>query len=645
MLKRSITATIISVFYFSAHAVTAGNELKWGRVSKAEINLTHCEYEPDANAIVLNDVGVLKIEPRNIVIRRHRRIKVLNENGFNQGNIEIPFYAKDGWESVKNVKAQTINVDDKGKLEKISISGDKIYEVDQSGDWKAIRFTFPSLKKGSIIEYSYVTYSKSYTFLDGWMFQSEIPTLHSAFSALIPESMDYRILFEGKRLIDKYGRGKPVNNWELNDVFSIKEEPYVANYLDYAEKIRFQLAGYKRMGDVLSGNVEYVTTMTTWEKLAQERLQAPNYSSYLNKGGKAREILSSIRFEGGDPREKIKSIYNHVKDNYKWNGRFRLFTKQSFSEFLKAKSGNSAEINLFLNLLLKNAEFKANPVLLSTRKHGKVSRSYPFLSQFNNLICNVNLDGEDILMDATNPNRPYNLLSKSCLNEFGYLLDQRNPRWVNIKPNKNTYETTYVDATLDQEGNANYKVNLQYNGYQALALRERIGNEQYREFLETSLKVDDLILRSAESKYADRPDKPYELSFTLGSDNQMPGQNNMIYFQPILINSHRENPFKSDSRYFPVDYSYPFKEKYILVLQLPDNLQIVEAPANAKVSLPDNLGSFIYASQIQGNKYQLSTDFRINKATIPTKYYKGLQEFYNIMVAKLSEVVVIKKVK
>ena len=68
-------------------------------------------------------------------------------------------------------------------------------------------------------------------------------------------------------------------------------------------------------------------------------------------------------------------------------------------------------------------------------------------------------------------------------------------------------------------------------------------------------------------------------------------------------------------------------------------------PENKKISLPDNMGSFIYASQIHGNKYQLSIDFRINKATIPTEYYPVLQKFYNIMIAKLKEIVVIKKIK
>ena len=399
------------------------------------------------------------------------------------------------------------------------------------------------------------------------------------------------------------------------------------------------------MGNVLSGNVEYVTIMTTWEKLARERLQDVNYNSYLNKGGKAREILSGISLDDQGSRERVRSIYNYIKDNYKWDGKFRLFTQQTFSEFLKTGMGNGAEINLFLNLLLKNAGFDANPVLLSTRKHGKVSRSYPFLSQFNHLVCNVNLDGEDILMDATNPNRPYVLLGKSCLNEFGYLLDLRDPRWIKIKPNTTTYETTFVDAILDGQGNVTYNINIKYNGYQALSLREQINDNQYLEFLETRLEVDNLTLHNAEARHKDELDKPFGLSFTLSSDNEIPNQSDLIYFQPVLINNHRENPFKSDSRYFPVDYSYPFKENYVLVLHIPDNFQIIEVPANQKISLPDNLGSFVYASQNQGNKYQLSMNFQINEATIPTEYYRGLQKFYNIMIAKLAEVVVIKKIK
>ncbi|MDN5211073.1 DUF3857 domain-containing protein [Fulvivirgaceae bacterium BMA12] len=640
---KHLVAAAVFIAFFSSHAFPGENELKWGKVSKAEINLVECEFEPGVDAVVLNDLGVLKIASSNVVITRHRRIKILHENGLDQGNIEIPFYTKDGWETVKNVRAQTININEGGKLERIKIPADKIYQVDKSNHWKAIRFTFPAIKKGSIIEYSYVTYSKNFTFLDGWIFQSEIPTLQSSFTALIPESMDYRILFEGKRLLQKYGGQRPVNKWSIDNVFSIKDEPFVANYLDYAEKIRFQLAGYKRTGNV-PGSIEYVTTMTTWEKLAKERLQDVNYSSFLLKSGKANEILETIGLQGQKPIERIKSIYNYVKDTYTWNARYRLFTRQSFNEFLKTKVGNNAEINLLLSLLLKNAGFEANPVLLSTRKHGKVTRSYPFLSQFNYLICNVNLDGRDILMDATNPKRPYSLLSKSCLNEFGYLLDKRNPRWISIKPDKHTSETILVDAVFDENGNVTSRVNLKYNGYKALAFREKFEEDDFADFLDSHLEIDDLSLKDIKQEHQDQLDKPYEFAFTISSNDEAVRKNELIYFHPVLINNHKENPFKSDLRHFPVDYSYPFKENYILLSDIPDSFEIVEIPEDQKMSLPDNLGSFIYVSQLQGNRYHLSVDFRINKATIPTEYYPVLQKFYNIMIAKLKEIVVLKKI-
>ena len=556
MWKYSILVVILLILSFVAIAFPGKNELKWGKVTKAEISLVECEYEPGVDAVVLNDLGVLKIASSNIVITRHRRIKILHENGLSQGNIEIPFYTKDGWEAVKNVRAQTINVSEEGKLEKIKIPANKIYQIDESDHWKAIRFTFPSIKKGSIIEYSYVTYSKNFTFLDGWMFQSEIPTLQSTFTALIPESMDYRILFEGKRLLQKYSGMKPVNKWSIENVYSIKDEPYVANYLDYAEKIRFQLAGYKRMGTV-PGGIEYVTTMTTWEKLANERLQDTNYSSFLLRGGKANEILQGLGLQDQKPVEKMKSIYNYVKDNYKWNAKYRLFTRKNFNEFLKTKVGNNAEINLFLSLLLKNAGFDTNPVLLSTRKHGKISRSYPFLSQFNYLICNVNLDDKNILMDATNSKRPYFLLSKSCLNEFGYLLDKRNPRWLNIKPNTHTYETILVESVFDENGNISSKVNIKYNGYQALAFREKFEKDDFKDFFDTHLETNDLQLGDITQKYQDQLDKPYEFSFTLDTEDEIVGKNELIYFHPVLINNHKENPFKSDLRHFPVGLQLP----------------------------------------------------------------------------------------
>jgi hypothetical protein len=138
------------------------------------------------------------------------------------------------------------------------------------------------VEAGSILEYRYTTVSENFFFLDAWLFQSDIPTLHSELRAFIPEGLDYRVLMQGRKLIGKYAQASG-SQWALSNVPALREESHVANHLDYAEKIRFQLAGYKKSSDHPGGGSEYVTTMTSWEKLATELLENETITRYLNR--------------------------------------------------------------------------------------------------------------------------------------------------------------------------------------------------------------------------------------------------------------------------------------------------------------------------------------------------------------------------
>ncbi len=617
-------------------------DYKWGKVSKYESDFTSCSFEPTANAVVLNDEGKIEISSGHVLITRQKRIKILHKSGIDQANIQISFYTKNDLETVRGVKAQTININENGKTVKIKVEPKKIFEVDLDPNWKAKRFTFPEVKVGSIIEYTYTTYSKNYHFLEGWVFQSHIPTLRSKLTALIPEYLDYRILFEGRKTLQKYGRSEAVNGWELKNIHSIKDEPYAANYMDYAEKIRFQLAGYNKIDKTFNNSSEYVNTMTTWENMAKEILANAKYLGYLSKSGRAKTILESLQVKKDGSFKNAQIIYDYVKNNYSWNNKNRILTANTFPEFIKTKEGNNVEINLLLILLLRNAGFTADPVLLSTRSHGKIVKAYPFISQFNYMVCNVNLGGEEYLIDATDPLRPMKMLDEGNLNEEGYLLHKSHPRWVKIKPFTKTLESTYILAHFEDNGELVCEMNIKYAGYFASKWRrsndiQKITSNLEEHWVDSPFGIDSIqVLNLPEI------DKPLEIKLYLKSKSSLL-EEDIVYLEPILKDSYNSNPFKSESRQFPVDYGYPRKHSYVLNLQLPENYRIDDSPVNQIVSIPNKAGTFRYVSKDSGGNYQLSYSVSIDKPSIPSIHYGGLREFYNIIISKLDEVVVLKK--
>ena len=101
------------------------------------------------------------------------------------------------------------------------------------------------------------------------------------------------------------------------------------------------------------------------------------------------------------PEEKMKSVFNYVRNNMVWNNMYSMYTTRGVKDAWQTKSGNSGEINLLLINLLKKAGLETYPMLVSERFDGKVDKSYPFMDQFNSVFACVIISNKKYYLDAT----------------------------------------------------------------------------------------------------------------------------------------------------------------------------------------------------------------------------------------------------
>jgi len=184
-----------------------------------------------------------------------------------------------------------------------------------------------------------------------------------------------------------------------------------------------------------------------------------------------------------------------------------------------------------------------------------------------------------------------------------------------------------------------------FEGYGAYTEREEIseatGEDKYFEEMEkdnNGLKILAFDVKNKEDIYA--PLK-YELEISIEDKVELMGV--MINFNPLFIENMDENPFKLEERKFPVDFTYPLTEKYIMSIKIPDNYEVVSLPTGIKISLPDNNGSLVYNVAQEGNIIQATSMFNINKAVFLPPEYQGLKTLFNERIAKESEQVILKK--
>jgi hypothetical protein len=116
----------------------------------------------------------------------------------------------------------------------------------------------------------------------------------------------------------------------------------------------------------------------------------------------------------------------------------------------------------------------------------------------------------------------------------------------------------------------------------------------------------------------------------------------IIYINPYVAGVE-ENKFRSENREYPVSIPTAFDRIYSGKIEIPEGYKVEELPANKMFVLPENGGKFIYTTTVIGNTINFTSNFSVTKNLIVPENYPLLREFYQMVVAKQAEQIVLKK--
>jgi hypothetical protein len=168
---------------------------------------------------------------------------------------------------------------------------------------------------------------------------------------------------------------------------------------------------------------------------------------------------------------------------------------------------------------------------------------------------------------------------------------------------------------------------------------EKSNPDEYFKDLKNEFSFD-VNITNANIDSLKQPEMPvsvqYEISFKPEDD--------ILYFNPLIAaDIYTENPFKAAQRSYPVEMPYCTDKTYILNMQVPEGYQVDELPKQAKVTLNENEGSFEYLIQQEGDRIQLRSRIKLNKANFEPQDYETLRNFFAFVVQKQQEQIVFKK--
>ena len=659
---------IFTFFYSNSYA----QEFKLGKVSVAELEEKEHPKDLSAEAAILFKKGETKFRYSDtdgfeVITVVQTRIKIYKKEGYNWANQEVNYYLDNSYnENVSFSDAYTYNLVN-GKIEKTKLKSDGEFTEKINKYWGRKKITMPNVKEGSVIEYEYSIKTRLIGSLRDWYFQSSIPVNYSEYITYIPEYFEYNSNQKGYVLLETavekinrkinyvnvrdYKDGTPPtrSNEELNFIekkttYSIKnlpamkEEAFVNNIDNYTSSISHELS----MTNYPNTPLKYYST--NWESVVKTIYNYDDFGPELNKTGYFEDDVNKLLTGITVDSERIAVVLNFIKSNVKWNKYKGYSCNDGVKTAYKNKTGNSAEINLMLTAMLRFAGLNANPVIISTRDNGIAF--FPSRTAFNYVIAAVETPAGMILLDATEKYSEPNILPLRDLNWVGRLIRKDGTSTeVNLMPKTLSREAISMNVVLKADGSVDGKIRRQLSEYNAFEFRKENGDTNSDLYLE---KLENRSKNIEISDYVRENDldsnKPIVESYTFKDSKSVEIINDKIYISPMLFLATSENPFKQEVREYPVDFGYPMLNKYNINLEIPQGYIVESLPASINLATGNDIATFKYMMANADNKIQLSITSTIIAPIVSPDFYPVLKGFYQQMIDKQNEKIVLKKI-
>ena len=633
-------------------SLKAQDTYTWENIPVAGIKMKDYPADTNAAAVVLADIGrisvIVRTSKSECLFERKRRIKILKPTGFQYADVAIPLYVENDAEILAEFEAKIYN--SRGLAR--TIEKKDVFLEKSSSRVLQIKFAFPEVQVGSVIEYRYLISKKNLFELPEWYFQQEIPVMWSELSVTIPSLLEYITLINGtppqeraptsvkeQVLLIPDATVSTVSYYQKN-MPALRPEGYITTMDDYYSRIRFQLQA--------SGlNAYREEFFSSWEKTAKELVNHEFFGKkYLRKasldGALAELAPQLIGIE--KPEEQLQKIHQFVTHQVAWNGYHRFLVDEPLDKVFVRKLGSSAELNLLLCGLLNANNITAHPMLLSTRNHGQVFQDYPIIDQFNSVIVHAQIGDKNILLDATHPYLVPGWVREDALNGSGWIVDPKNPRWSNIVPGKSN-STYSFNLQLNETGQLDGKLSRAQEGYEAAKSREKLKDEkaQNTKHKKATLPLAEIAqYDSIQVRDLDEFSKTLVTTARIKLPEALTTNGDLAYFSPVLVPFFAENPFKTTNRAYPVDIPYPFSQRQILNVTIPEKFKLEELPQPVNLSLPNNGGRFSYQVQQFGNRILVTTQLQINQLRYSSGEYQTLKSFIDLVIEKQQEQLVFK---
>ena len=667
----------ITIFFSIALSINAQN-FKFGKVSKEELAQKQHQLDSSASAAILyknESIFFYFSDEQGFMQHRtiHKRIKIYDKEGYDWATNKIFLYkgGSGNDEKLISIKGYTFNIEN-GKPSKEKLKNEGIFEEEASEFMDINTITMPNIQDGCIVELTYKIVSP-FLAIDDVFFQYEIPMNKFDLKIATPEYYVYNKKVNPKAFYypkltettgsnsGSYTQTKSTSQFEGHgsknyskgsfeykeniilanetDIPPLKQEAFAGNMNNYRAKMSMELTAILNA----NGGVDK-SFSSNWEKVSKSIYEQSDFGNQLNRSGFFKDDVEGLVTSIGDDFQKAFILQSFVKSKVKWNGLNGFRAQNGTRKAYKEGEGNVADINLLLIAMLRSQGVKANPVLVSTRNNGVPI--FPTRKGFNYVICMVESNDSYALYDATEIYSMPNTLPRRALNWQGRIIrDDGTSSWVPLRPNGKAVEFTSLNVKINDDFSIEGKVRKSITEHLALMYRKSNANRSNDAHIKQLEKnKGDIEISNLEYKNGNDITQPIKLSYDYAINDGIDDIGGNLYFSPMLFMATKESPFKLEERKYPIDFIFPFEDKYVINIMIPEGYQVESLPESGVYEFKNKEAKFAYVIVENGKFLQLNISLDMNTSLINSLDYEVFKKFFERIVEKQSEQVVLKKI-
>ncbi len=592
---------------------------------------------PNAGYVNLVDEAVQIIKPDgHWTLTTRFAAKIMNERGRRVANVHIPYNS--AFETLKIIRARTIRPD--GGV--VNVPGEDMrdvspfvsYSMYSSAKTKVI--IMPAVEDGCVIDYEYEI-SGRFGVMPGefWTiryFQSQEPTLISRYTLEVPTANEFKFVTVNGDVVPTKTISKDSKTityvWEGRDYPAVEPEPYMPSLVDICPWME-------------------LSSVASWDDVAQWYWQL--VEPQMKSSPEINQAVSDLTKGKKNPADKAKAIFYWVEDRIRYVALefgAGAYEPHSAKAVFNNRYGDCKDQATLLITMLRAADVKAYPVLVSAKLKGATSKRLPSPGIFDHAIVVAEIDGKKVWMDSTVEVCPFGQLPESDKGREVFIIRDGKGEFVRTPDytvdDNNTYQS--ADIKLGTDGGISASVVWTSAGASDLTARSSYKYakpSQIKEGFEGTIAAISPDARLVNYSIGDpsRRDEPLKLSYEFQAGGWADRTRKFLIFRPSLYQSAlSETPFSKSQRKHDVVFNAKSSDISETQITFPQGFTVEEVPEN--VSLKTDFATFDRTYALTGGVLKITEKLIRQDARIPVARYAEVKKFYEDAIrAQKSQVV------